>query len=382
MLASLLGTRLTLWLGPTIAVPAPAPIVEALSAVEVTLNSEGRDGFQLTFTLGRGARDIVDYPLLANPLLRPFSRVIIQVWMGVTPEVLIDGFITNHQVNPGNEPGAATLTITGEDVRVMMDLRELSIPYPQMTPEARVALILLKYAFFLGAPPIIIPALTPDLPVILERIPAQSGTDLAYIQQLAEDVGYVFYVEPTPVPMVNLAYWGPENRLSIPQSALSANMGPDTNVTSFSSTYDALRPTTVLGLMQEKRTGVFLPVATFTSLRPPLAPLPAMLVQQPNVRSVLARNSGNLDLIQAYARAQALTDRSSDAVTAEGELDALQYGGLLRARRLVGVRGVGFLLDGFYYVKRVTHSIKKGEYKQSFSLVREGFGAIAPAVVP
>jgi hypothetical protein len=105
-------------------------------------------------------------------------------------------------------------------------------------------------------------------------------------------------------------------------------------------------------------------------------------VQQPNVRSVLARNSGNLDPIQAYARAQALTDRSSDAVTAEGELDALQYGGLLRARRLVGVRGVGFLLDGFYYVQRVTHRIKKGEYKQSFSLVREGLGAIAPVVVP
>src|SRR2546425_646465 len=145
MLASLLGTRLTLWLGPTIAVPAPAPIVEALSAVEVTLNSEGRDGFQLTFTLGRGAMDIVDYPLLINPLLRPFSRVIIQVWMGVTPDVLIDGFITNHQVSPGNEPGASTLTVTGEDVRLMMDLREFSIPYPQMTPEARVALILLKY---------------------------------------------------------------------------------------------------------------------------------------------------------------------------------------------------------------------------------------------
>ena len=53
-----------------------------------------------------------------------------------------------------------------------------------------------------------------------------------------------------------------------------------------------------------------------------------------------------------------------------------------RARRLVGVRGVGFLLDGFYYVQRVTHRIKKGEYKQSFSLVREGLGAIAPVVVP
>jgi hypothetical protein len=382
VLASLLGVRMTLWLGPALAAPAPLPIVEALTGVEVTLNSEGRDGFQLTFSLGRGPADIVDYPLLANPLLRPFSRVIIQIWMGVVPEVLIDGFITRHQVNPGTEPGTATLTVTGEDVRVMMDLREFSLPYPQMSPDVRVRLILAKYALYLGAPPMVLPPITLDVPMIIERIPAQAGTDLSYVEELASEASYVFYVEPTPVPMVNLAYWGPENRLSVPQSALSINLGPSTNVTSLNFSYDALGPTTVLGTVQDKRLGLLLPVVTFTSLRPPLAPLPALLVQQPNVRSVLARDTGGLDVIQAFAQGQALTDRSSDALTAEGELDALRYNGLLRARRLVGVRGAGFLLDGFYFVKRVTHSIKKGEYKQRFSLSREGFGALSPVVVP
>ncbi|MDW7725696.1 MAG: hypothetical protein SCH70_01055 [Candidatus Methanoperedens sp.] len=274
------------------------------------------------------------------------------------------------------------MTITGEDVRVMMDLREFSIPYPQMPPEARVAVIMAKYALFLAAPPAIIPSPTPDMPMIIERIPSQSGTDLAYVEQLAESVGYVFYVEPTPVPMVNIAYWGPENRLSIPQSALSINMGSDTNVDSLNFSYDALGPTTVMGMMQEKRTGAMLPVVTFMSLVPPLAPLPAILVQQPNVRSVLAHDSGNLDPVQAYAHAQAVTDKSSDALTVEGELDAMRYGSVLRARKLVGVRGAGFLADGLYYVKRVTHRIKKGEYKQSFSLAREGFGAISPVVIP
>ena len=380
MLASLLGVRMTLWLGPAIAVPAPAPVVEALQTVEVTLSSEGRDGFQLTFSLGRGAMDLVDYPLLANPLLRPFSRVIIQVWLGPVPEVLIDGFITRHQVSPSNEPGASTLTVTGEDVRVMMDLHELSMPYPQMSPEARVALILIKYGLYLGAPPQVIPTLTPDVPIITDRIPAQSGTDLAYVQRLAEDAGYVFYVEPTPVPMVNLAYWGPENRLSIPQPALSVSSGPDTNVTSLNFSYDALGPTTVQGLIQDKRTRTVQPVVSLVSTKPPLSPLPATLVQQPNVRSTLPRDTGSMDLVQAMARAQAQTNRASDPLSAEGETDALRYGRLLRARRLVGVRGAGFLLDGFYFVKRVTHTIKRGEYKQRFSLSRDGFGAISPVV--
>ena len=59
-----------------------------------------------------------------------------------------------------------------------------------------------------------------------------------------------------------------------------------------------------------------------------------------------------------------------------------RYGDILRPRRLVGVRGAGWMFDGFYYVSNVTHRIKKGEYTQSFTLKREGFGAISPVVLP
>jgi hypothetical protein len=379
MLASLLGTRVTLYLGPAIAIPAPAPIVEALTAIEVTQDANGRDGFQLTFTIGRGGiLGAIDYPLLANPLLRPFSRVVIQVWSGVIPQVIMDGFITNHQVTASNQPGQSTLTVTGEDMRVLMDLREFSLPYP-MPVEARVALILAKYAIYLGAPPIIIPAIIPDASSPLERIPIHAGTDLAYVEELARRTDYVFYIEPTPIPMVNIAYWGPENRLSIPQAALSVNLGAETNVESFSAQYHALTAATVLGAMQEKQTGAVVPIATFASLRPPLALLPAILVQQPYVRSTLPRETGDNPIL-AFARAQAATNQSADVLTASGALDVSRYGNILRARRLVGVRGAGWLLDGFYYVKRVTHSIKKGQYKQNFAIAREGFGAIFPVV--
>jgi hypothetical protein len=69
-------------------------------------------------------------------------------------------------------------------------------------------------------------------------------------------------------------------------------------------------------------------------------------------------------------------------VTADGTVDAVRYGSVLRARGLVGVRGVGISYDGFYYVRRVTHTIKRGEYTQSFSLSREGTGSLLPAVRP
>jgi hypothetical protein len=59
-------------------------------------------------------------------------------------------------------------------------------------------------------------------------------------------------------------------------------------------------------------------------------------------------------------------------VTANGSLNVLRYGRVLEPRKLIDVRGAGRAFDGRYYVKSVTHNIKRGEYKQSFSLVREG----------
>ncbi len=49
---------------------------------------------------------------------------------------------------------------------------------------------------------------------------------------------------------------------------------------------------------------------------------------------------------------------------------------------IVGVRGVGFNYDGNYYVTSVTHSIRVGQYTQSFSLAREGLGCLTPGVTP
>ncbi len=127
-----------------------------------------------------------------------------------------------------------------------------------------------------------------------------------------------------------------------------------------------------------------MPYQTFATLRlPPLAAMPAVLVQQPNVRKQPLDNTGGLTYTQALARAQGRTDASADRVlTASGELDALRYGALLQPRGLVGVRGVGYLHDGLYYVKRVSHSIRRGDYKQRFTLIREGYGSTTPVVFP
>jgi len=162
------------------------------------------------------------------------------------------------------------------------------------------------------------------------------------------------------------------------------NMGPATNVDSIQFQYNALQQTLYSGKVQDRTLNTSLPYETFTTLRlPPMAALPAVVAQFPNVKKEVLEGDSGLTFTQALAYAQGKTDSSADTVlTANGELDAVRYGALLQPRGVVGLRGVGYLHDGLYYVKRVSHSIKRGTYKQHFTLTREGFGATIPAVLP
>ncbi len=367
---TLLGTHLTLLVGPTVPVPAPPAFLEVLESVEVVHNDQGRSGFQITFRAGRNSGDVLDYALLSSPLLRPFNRVILMVTLGAIPHVLMDGLITDQQFSPSNRPGASTLTVTGEDVSIVMDLEEKSAEHPAQ-PEAVIALkIIASYARY-GLIPMVIPPPSIDVPLPTERTPVQQATDLEYLQQMAERFGFVFYVIPGPAPFTNTAYWGPPVRVGVPQRAITVNMGPNTNAEISSSRYDGLATTFVTGRVQDRRLNETVPVRTFAGTRPPLASQPAWAMQQ-QVRTRQFRQSG-VDATQALARAQAETDASTDRVVElSGELDAVRYEALLQPRALVGVRGAGYSYDGVYYVKRVTHTIRKGDYKQNFTLTREG----------
>lgn len=404
----LLGIHLTLLIGPTIAVPAPATMVEALTSVSVTHNDRGRSGFELTFQIGRsGPLDLIDFGLAQNPLLKPFNRVVLMVTFNIAPQILMDGVITEVRLTPSNEPGASTLTVTGEDLSVMMDLHELNFPWLALSDDNVVRLIILKYAQY-AIVPLVIPPIFGSPPSPTEDIPVQKGTDFQHILSLAGRQSYVFYIEPGPLPNMSVAYWGPPVRTGLPQKALSFNMGPETNVLSFNASYNGLATTLVLGSHQDSKTNVSLPIITLPiSVRPPLALMPSILNQM-NVRTSLppatreqaeqavpaaaegsggrmsaaaARTINGVSYVEALARSQATVEASMEnVVSVSGELDALQYGDILRARGIVGVRGVGFSYDGYYYVQSVSHSISKGEYKQRFTLTREGTGSLTPLV--
>lgn len=371
---ALSGIRVQLLIGPTVPRPAPRAVVDSLVRIEVTNNDRERDGFQLQFSAGRDST--LDYGLVRQGYLNPPARVVIVVLIGTVPEVLIDGIVTRQDFSPSNRPGEGTLHVTGEDISVQLDRHERREPFPQQSDSAIVTRLLGGSDYVACG---FVPRVTStrETPTASQRLPNEHSTDLNYIRELASRNGFVFYVEPL-APGRSLAYWGPENRLERPQPALTMNQGAATNVDApLAFSWDALRPVAPEGNVYDRDSKDAVAITPPTSTRTRLA----QRTVEP-WRSVLLNEVAGLTSAEARLQSAATSTDTSDAITVTGEVDAVRYGRVLRSRRLVDVRGVGRTYGGTYYVKQVTHRLARGEYRQSFSLSREGLGALSPFVIP
>ena len=364
---------LTLLVGPMVPLPAPKPIIDALTSVTVTTSSTGRSGFQLSFTLAD--RSLLQALfLLAPPGVE--LRVVIMVTVNGIPQVLMDGVMREHEVQPSAGSSGSTMTVTGEDLTATMDLIQMNgLPLPP-SPELRVAAILAKYAMY-GVIPEIVPQFIPDFQVPVEMLPSQEGTDYGYINALAALCGYVFYIDPGPLPGISRAYWGPQVKFGLPQPTLTVNMDSWTNVEQLSFRYAPFKGTTPVVTIQNEASGapIPIPIPPVTPLNPPLGLIvpPPMRVEQ---MAEVANKDFGPALMQGLARASA----EADVVTGSGSLDVLHYGRVLQARQLVGVRGAGPAFDGLHYVDSVTHTIARGQFKQSFTLTRSALVSSTPVV--
>ncbi|NJL63200.1 MAG: hypothetical protein HC836_14125 [Richelia sp. RM2_1_2] len=347
--------------------PVSQMVIEAITEVQVTNSVGSQSGFQIKFTLGKLS------PLnnlLQSGYFDPRSRVIIIATVHGTPQVLMDGIITKQDVTPNNQPGQSTLTVTGLDLTAMMDFIDLTgIPYPAMPMIAIVNLILAKYAVF-GVVPLVIPNIINLVANPVERYLQQQGTDYSYLNALARANGHVFYLNPGPEPGMSIAYWGPEySKLTTPQPALSINLDAADNVESLNFSYDGLAARQYLAVILEENSGIPIPIPI-----PEISILKSPLAKQtpPNLKTARLEDIAGRGLGQAALRVLGALMATPDAISGSGQLDVLRYGHILKARQLVSVRGGTNYYNGLYQVKSVTHNIKRGEYKQSFNLVRGG----------
>jgi hypothetical protein len=345
--------------------PAPPTVMDAIQEIEVECSTELASAFRLRLGLSRNL--IGDYSILFEDLFRPLLPVSIRLSgpLGV-PEALINGYVSHQQVTYGDEPGAAVLEVTGMDVTMVMNLEEKVRSWPNLPDAAVAAAIFGEHA--------VVPRVQPTLPQLVEpeatRI--QRGSDIRFLRLLAERNGFECYVQPEPLSGLDMGYFQPPQLLPGPaQAVLNVNMGPDTNVAGFKVDYDMLRPTMAFGAGIDARTKAIQPAIAPISTLLPLGLEGSLLRILPPPQARPA-DTGLFSTGELQTAAQALVDRSSWAVSAEGSVGPSV--GILRPGGLVNVRGAGRVHSGAYYVTKVWHVINRDGHSQRFQARRNAVG--------
>jgi len=165
--------------------------------------------------------------------------------------------------------------------------------------------------------------------------------------------------------------------VGVPQPALNVDMDALTNVENLSFTFDPTVGKLPVVYIQNQltRLPIPIPIPNINPLQPPLGLLPT-----PISNLEVLKDTAKMNPMQAILAGLNKAKESQDSVSANGNLNVLHYGRPLKARQLVGVRGAGIAYDGLYFVKSVTSTLKRGEFKQSFKLTRNGLVSITPRV--
>ena len=187
------AVKLSLYIGPGVPIAAPPEVLELLASVKVMSGAgDAPSGFELSFDLPPRSPLRTLFLLTGGGNL-PLMRVTLVVTINGQAESIIDGMTTDVEMQPG-EGGIGRLVVKGKDMSALMDVIDFTgLPYPAMPPAARVLILLAKYAA-VGVIPVVIPSIVEDIPIQVQRIPVQKGSDYKYIKRLAQQCGYVFYM--------------------------------------------------------------------------------------------------------------------------------------------------------------------------------------------
>jgi phage protein D len=187
------------------------------------------------------------------------------------------------------------------------------------------------------------------------------------LRRLAARNGFDCFVQPEPFSGLDFGYFKPPDPLGLPQAVINVNLGPETNVSDFKIRYEMLKPTTALAANVDVTTRAPQPALAPAALELPMGIEPALLRVIPPPIARLAE-TGAFRTSDLQTVAQAVVNRSSWAVVAEGQVGADV--GVLRPGKIVNIRGAGRVFNGSYYVTRVTHTLGREGYTQRFTARR------------
>lgn len=299
---------------------------------------------------------------------QPDARVRVEIKVGDDGDFvpLIDGPVVANRFELGAGPQESKLVIVVQDDSALLN-RDETVTLFEGKRADEIASQLFEEA---GLDPDVDEM--PDAGAALARCTVQRGTAMQLLKELARRHGAFVYVKPGDKPVgennefksvgvFKYPSWEPGD---LPELLL---LGPERNVARFSAELDAARPLTASAYSVSATAKAVVGSKLDTPDVEPLGDEAVHDVLAP-ARSLLARTrEEQSDLDEAVKAAMNL---SSFAFSANAEVAADGYAGVLQPYRVVTVAGVGIYLSGDYLISRVTHVINDEGYRQQFELKR------------
>jgi phage protein D len=357
--------------------PADDAFYGLVTGIEVDEDVERDSTFTLRVTLEQDANG--EWPLLADQRLALFTKVRASIGFpgGAAPEPVIEGYVTDVSVRRGADPSGDVLELRGGDLMLLMGLEDKIRAFPG-TADADIAQqVLAAYGCRVDAEP------TAPVHQEAETLVVQRGSDANFLRGLARRNGYEVSMHSDSAGVT--CRFRPPRLDEAPQSDLALRFGPASNLLSFEVVATGTRPLAVSASQLDARTKQEQVASVGESTLEALGARRVAALVRPKLDSALTPldEQGRMLLLaqpsadgaELDSAVRAVRDRADWLVTARGEVNSEAYGAVLRAGRLVLVKGAGRNHSGKYYVTRVSHRLDPdGSYRQTFEARRNADG--------
>lgn len=347
--------------------PLPRRFLDAVRQIEVETSTEQAAVFRLQLDLSKTPEG--DWDLLRADLFRPQTPVGIAINLGKRPEMLINGYVEEAQIESRTEPGRSSLEVVGYDATsALMNLGAENKPWPNQS-DAMIATEIFSRKY--GMIPVVEP--TPSARTVPQVTTVQAVSDIRFLKDLAQRNSCECYVRPGPIPGVDMGHFHPPLLSVPPQAVLSANFGAATNMEGFHVRYAGSQATATESAFIDPITKAIQKVPVQAATERPMGREPALSrVRSRPVARLTRTHSANVG--ELMARSRTVVNESSRAVHGSGTVDGLKLGRALHPGLPVLVRGAGREHSGLYYVTQVRHDISDQGHSQSFEAWRNAVG--------
>lgn len=303
---------------------------------------------------------------LDDERLRLWKKLSVSVTLDGEEQTLFEGYVTRLRPHIDPDEDQSFVEVFGLDPTCLMSLEERLKDWPGKTDSDIAREIFQSYSL---AGEVDETGVVHDEAVttIIQR-----ESDIQFLRRLARRNGFECFVEGGRGFFRRPALNGP------PLPTLAAHFGGETNLVSFEAQADALRPTRVRMQQIDPIAKELQDASVESAGQRALGRDPALLAASPPggvTPRMFVKHAVAFDRSEMENLGRAIFDEAGWFVEAKGELDGSLYDAVLRARRLVPIKGVGELFSGVYYVAGVRHLFREERYTQQFTARRN---ALAP----